>query len=301
MLGKIVSSLLRAPVPAGLEVAIYIADNNSTDDTERVVREMQSEASIACHYVKETQQGSSQARNAGVRAGSGDLIGFVDDDEQIDSGWYQVVAREFSDPGTEFITGACVPEWEAPAPAWLPRLSYAAIGVTGDLPRMEFGEGSPAELWAGNFVIRRAAFERVGGFSTQCGRGATGLLMSEDKELETRLVREGICGLYVPELIIYHLIPPERLTRRYHRRWRFWNGVSAGVLDRSSRQPVRYFLGIPRYIFGKALRGVAMLPRDRFLARDAQQAFADEIPFWYLLGFIYGRHFLNVESYFSKR
>jgi glycosyltransferase involved in cell wall biosynthesis len=296
LLRAAISSLLRAPVPAGLEVTIWVVDNNSKDDTESVVREIQTEAALPCRYIKETKQGLSHARNAGIRAGSGELIGFIDDDEEIDEDWYKVVAREFAGQETQFIGGANLPNWAAPAPDWLPLASYAAIAVTAPMPRSPIGGESGVELWGGNAVIRRSAFERVGLFSTKHGRSAKGLLADEDRELLERLLGADIHGVYVPDLIIYHYIPAERLTRRYHRRWRFWKGVSEGISGRTRNEPVRYMLGVPRYRIGKALRSLASLPRDRFFTRDPRQAFADELPVWSLLGYIYGKHFMRVEK-----
>jgi glycosyltransferase involved in cell wall biosynthesis len=283
-----------------LEVTVWIVDNNSKDDTEGVVREIQFNAAISCRYLKEMNQGLSHARNAGIRAGDGELIGFIDDDEQIDGKWYEVIAREFADSETQFIAGAYLPNWTAPAPDWLPPVSHAAVGITASVPRAFFGVESAAELWGGNAVIRRGVFERIGLFSTQCGRGATDLLMNEDKELQERMVRAGVRGIYVPDLIIYHLIPPERLTRNYHRRWRYWNGITEGLSGRDCKEPVRYLLGIPRYKFGHALRGLASLPRHLLVTHDPRQAFADELPFWHLMGYIYGRHFMRIERYFKK-
>jgi len=300
LLRTAISSLLCAPVPSGLDVTIWIIDNNSKDDTEKAVREIKAQASIPCHYIKEMKQGTSHTRNAGIRAGNGDMIGFIDDDEQIDEKWYEVVAREFANQETQFIAGVYLPNWEVPAPSWLPSVSYAAIGVTAPLTRSFFGEQSPAELWGGNAVIRRSVFDRVGLFSTKIGRGATGLLMNEDKELQDRMVSAGLQGMYVPDLIIYHHIPAARLTRNYHRRWRYWNGVSAGLSGRDCKEPVRYLLGIPRYKFGHALRGLASLPRHLLVTHNAQQKFADELPLWHLLGYIYGRYFMRVEKYFKQ-
>lgn len=295
-----IDSLLRVPVPAGLDVTIWIVDNNSKDDTERVVREIHFNAPIPCRYIKEMNQGSSPTRNAGIRAGDGEIIGFIDDDEQIDEKWYEVIVREFGDPETQFIAGAYLPNWEVPAPDWLPSVSHAAIGVTAPLPRSPFGGQSPVELWGGNAVIRRGVFERIGLFSTKCGRGATGLLMNEDKEIQDRMVSAGLRGIYVPDLIIYHHIPAARLTRNYHRRWRYWNGISAGLFGRHCKEPVRYLLGIPRYKFGQAFRGLASLPRHLLVTRNPQKAFADELPFWHLMGYIYGRYFMRVEKYFKQ-
>jgi glycosyltransferase involved in cell wall biosynthesis len=296
LLRATISSLLRAPVPAGLEVALWIVDNNSPDDTEKVVHEIQSSAAIPCHYIKEMKQGSSFARNAGIRAGSGELIGFIDDDEQIDENWYEVVARAFADEETDFIAGAYHPDWAAPIPNWLPPISYAAIGVTSPMTRTSFSESSDAQLWSGNAVIRRSVLQDVGLFSTKLVRGATNLLMSEDIELQERMVGAGYQGLYLPELIIFHHIPASRLTRSYHRRWRCWNGVSAGLIGRECKEPVSYLLGIPRYKFGLAFRGLASLPLHLLAPCNPQQVFADELPFWFLLGYIYGRHFMRVKN-----
>ena len=89
-------------------MTLVICDNNSKDDTEQVVREFESQNSApAVVYVKETNQGLSHSRNAGIRAGKSEIIGFIDDDEEIRDDWYKVVAREFADPETQFIGGCC--------------------------------------------------------------------------------------------------------------------------------------------------------------------------------------------------
>lgn len=121
-------------------MTIWVVDNNSKDDTESGVREIQSEAAIQCCYIKETNQGLSHARNAGICAGTGEIIGFIDDYEEIDENWYEVVEREFAGQSTPFIAGTCVPNWAAPPPAWLPPASYAAIAVTAPMNRSPFGE-----------------------------------------------------------------------------------------------------------------------------------------------------------------
>ena len=103
----------------------------------------------------------------------------------------------------------------------------------------------------------------------------------------------GRAGMYVPELIIYHFVPTERLTKRYHRAWCFWQSVSSAVLDRIRPQPTAYVLGVPRYFYGRALRGMFRVvsiwkpgPADRF---------SKELALWELAGFFYGKHFYRPE------
>ena len=153
----------------------------------------------------------------------------------------------------------------------------------------------------GNAVIRREVFEHVGLYSPRLGRSGKGLLSHEDGEFYDRLRGAGLRGMYVPDLAIYHEVPASRLTRNYHRRWCFWRGASLGVMDRDSRRPTPYVFGIPRSRIGEAVYGLALLPRHLLFTRDRGRAFAGELAFWDLLGFIYGRFFLRVDKYYGRQ
>ena len=299
LLRKTVSSLLRAPIPDGLEVEVLVVDNNSKDDTEKVIREIQSQAERPVTYIKELTQGSSSSRNAGIRTGKGEIIGFIDDDEEIDENWYNVVAREFAEPKTEFIGGPYLPNWGAPAPGWLPPGYHAAIGVVDPKPRASFGGDFKGILMGGNAVIRRSVYERVGLYSPTLGRSGKGLLSDEDSEFYRRMCNADVRGMYVPDLIIYHYIPASRLTRNYHRRWCYWRGVSQGVMDRTSREPVAYLLGVPRHKVGLALKCMFTWPVHIVKPNETGKAFSDELASWDLFGFIYGKYFARIERYYA--
>lgn len=301
LLRKTISSLMMAKIPKGLEVTILVVDNNSKDDTEQVVREVQADREDKITYIKEINQGLSHARNAGIRAAKGEIIGFIDDDEEIDTNWYNVVAREFSDQNTQFIGGPYLGNWSAPSPSWLPPGYHAAIGVVPPKPRSPYAGTFQGNLMGGNAVIRRSVFDIVGLYSTKLGRSGKGLLSDEDAEFFRRLRKSQIYGMYVPDLIIYHYIPKERLTKKYHRSWCYWRGVSQGLFDREIKEPVRYVLGVPLYRIGRAIRGMISLPRHMFITRESGLAFADELASWDALGFIYGKFFINIEKYYGKQ
>jgi glucosyl-dolichyl phosphate glucuronosyltransferase len=301
LLRRTISSLLKAPIPKDMEVTILVVDNNSKDDTEQVVREIQTQAARPLVYVKETNQGLSHARNAGIRAGTGDIIGFIDDDEEIHEDWYNVVAREFADSSTHFIGGPYLANWAAPVPHWLPPGYHAVIGAIDPKPRSPFGGDFQGNLMGGNAVIRRGAFDRVGMYSPKLGRSGKGLLSDEDAEFYRRLQGAEIHGMYVPDLIIYHHIPAERLTRKYHRRWCYWRGVSQGLSDKDVKEPTAYALGIPRYKIGRALKGLVSLPTRLVSNQRAGEAFAGELASWDLLGFIYGKYFVDIDRYYGKQ
>ena len=77
-------SLLAAEVPPQLIVAVTVVDNNSGDSTRETVEVYQSKFDGRLHYVFEKKLGRSHALNAGISSTSGDLVGMIDDDEQVD-------------------------------------------------------------------------------------------------------------------------------------------------------------------------------------------------------------------------
>ena len=293
MLSRTLDSLLLANQPAGLGVRVTVVDNNSADATRTTVKKYSERFKNGLKYVFEGRQGRSFALNAGIQATDGDLIGMIDDDEEIDQGWYGSIHSMFSSGGIDFIGGPYVPRWGADRPDWLPMNYLGAIGwIDGGDRVVPFDETYPGILMGGNAVLTRAILNKVGYYNTNLGRSGSRLLAGEDEEMYQRLLSVGARGQYVPDLIIYHYIPPERLLKGYFRRWCFWRGVSAGVIDRDRRMPVVYLGGIPRYLLGAATRGLrdvlAGLISNR--RRQPSSAFSSELALWDAAGFFYGKH-----------
>lgn len=298
MLTRTLDSLLAAEVPAGLDVRVTIVDNNSTDLTRETVKEYGKRFSRGLGYVFEGRQGRSYALNAGISSTSGDLVGMIDDDEEIDSRWYCSIHSFFSRGGVDFIGGPYVPRWGAAPPDWLPTKYLGAIGwVDGGDRVTPFDNSYPGMLMGGNAVLTRASLNKVGLYDTSLGRTATRLLSGEDDDMYQRLLAAGARGFYVPDLIIYHYVPPERLLKSYFRRWSFWRGVSAGLIDRNRRMPVVYFCGMPRYLCGEAVRCVLRVVAGVVgWRRNPSQTFNNELVVRDALGFFYGKHFYGWPS-----
>lgn len=296
LLQRTLQSLLAAPVPSGLEVQIYVVDNNSKDDTRAVVESWQEKFAGKLHYRFESQQGRSYALNAGIAAGRGDLVGMIDDDEEIDRRWYQVIYDAFRDSNTDFIGGPYYPRRDIDnLPEWLPKSHLGVIGwIDGGDQVQPFDENYSGILMGGNAVLTRRVLNQVGPYSTSLGRTAKHLLSYEDEEMYDRLLKAGARGYYLPHLIIYHFIPPERLTKRYFRRWTFWHGVSIGQFSRQKPMEEKQLVGVPRWLYGEAMRGMREKARQWLAGnRNPAQGFAGELAVWDLMGFFYGRHFFK--------
>src|SRR5687767_12957191 len=251
------NSLLAAEIPSELEVRIIVVDNNSTDGTRQVVESFQKKFGERIQYCFEPQQGRSHALNAGITATSGELVGTIDDDEEIERNWYKTLFAAFRDRQLDFIGGPYVPRWSISPPEWLPSAYGGVVGwVDGGEQEVPFDRSYPGILMGGNAVFKRSVLSKVGLYATWLGRTDKGLLTGEDEELYGRLLAHGAKGVYLPNLIIYHHIPAERVTKSYFRRWCFWRGVSLGLLHRTRRLPCAYLFSIPRWQYRNGLRGL---------------------------------------------
>jgi glycosyltransferase involved in cell wall biosynthesis len=293
MLERTLNSLVGATIPPLLEVRFLVVDNNSTDDTRAFILGHQQRFEGRLDYVFERRQGRSFALNAGIASGQGDLVAMIDDDEEVKADWYRCILSAFEDQQIDFIGGPYVPRWGMQPPDWLPGDYLGVIGwVDGGDEIVAYGEKFPGILMGGNAVLTRSILETVGPYNTTLSRSGKRLLAGEDEDMYRRLLDAGARGLYLPGLVIYHYIPPERLTKEYFRRWCFWRGVSQGILDREVRSRVAYLAGVPRWLYGRAARGAVRRIRLALGPGDSpDQSFAGELAVWDLVGFFYGKHF----------
>lgn len=301
-LSRVLDSLLRAPVPDGLGVTIVPVNNGSTDGTAKLLEWYSARHKGRIRVVYERRCGKSRALNAGIAATSATLVGMIDDDEEIDGGWYHAILRAFTqDPDLDFIGGPYRPVWADPPPEWLPSDYLAVLGdVDTGAGEQDYGRDFAGILKGGNAVIKRAVLLRVGPYAEYLGpAGAARLLSCEDEEMYWRLLEAGARGRYLPALLIHHHVSASRLSQGYFRRWCFWRGVSRGLMDRAHPLPVRYLAGVPRFLYGSAARGLTRVMRRKL--DSAQNTFSDELKGWDLAGYLWGRHIYTLARFSPVR
>jgi glycosyltransferase involved in cell wall biosynthesis len=292
MLERAVRSVLAARRPESLSIRIVAICNGCTDDSLQRMRRVMAEAPGEVEFLWERRRGKSIALNVGISRSTADLVGMIDDDEEVDQSWLAVIADAFQDPTLEFIGGPYVPVWKDRRPDWLPPEYLAVIGSADAGPeRRPFGPEFPGILKGGNAVVRRTTVARAGGYAEELGPGPSQRLFScEDEEMYLRLLEIEARGEYRPDLVIYHHVSGERLTRTYFRQWCFWRGVSRGIMSPWHPAAVAHMAGVPRFILGLAYRGALNLIADLVRRRARTERFTDELRIWDAAGFLYGRH-----------
>jgi len=210
---------------------IVTVNNNSADNTDaRFAAWQAAHPKINARIVFEGKQGLSCARNCGIEASKGEYIAIIDDDELVNirfcEAYYTFFKTETSAAGAG---GRIVPLYEYPVPVWLTKYTERPIAGTLDLgekcipfPQRKFPGG-------GNMAIRRSILKKYDAFNPALGRTGNIPLAGEEKELFRRLHRAGEKIYYIPDAIIYHVIPESRFEPAYFRRLTRMSGVSERI------------------------------------------------------------------------
>lgn len=291
LLADLLRSLFAAERPSGLQVRIIIVNNDAESDLAHLAS-LIAAAPFPVLLLAEPRRGKSRALNLGLRAANADFIGLLDDDERVAPTWFQVAHAALAPGHLDFIGGPMRPAWHSPPPDWIPAGYPAVLGIVDSGPhRVRYTRDLPAMLVGGNAIIRRTMLESIGRFAPELGPQEAHRLMScEDEDVYIRLLNAGAVGEYLPTLVIYHHVHRDRVRRSYYRAWCFWNGASKAVLYRRRAAEVRTIVGVPRYVFGRAFRGVGMWLKACVTNRGAAARLEAELPLWELAGQLYGRY-----------
>lgn len=279
------------------EWEVIVVDNNSNDDTADVVAEVSKTFPVEMRYLFERHQGKPAALNSGMAIARGDVIAFTDDDHRFERDWLQQAAIALDRFGCDYVGGKILPLFDGSCPQWLTTSSArhrAVIGMADYGPQAHEFADKPA--MGGNLVVRQKAFSRVGLWDNRLGRRGKKLLGQEQREWCMRARAVGLRGFYIPEMVVYHLVPAERLQKSYFRRWFYWHGISRAILHEnfgldmeSPEDTVHDFskvpciAGVPRYMFRTCLNGM----RNWAIAaikNDAAEAFDQELWLWFFAG-----------------
>lgn len=157
---------------------VVVVDDGSTDETPSVVARI---PDGRVRYIHQDNAGLSAARNTGIREACHDFIAFLDADDAWQPEFLEAVMQQFATLGENFgLIAAATSRMDRSGQALAaPKFSFERAG---ELTVQDFClRNRPL---SSSIVVRRAVFEKCGGFDTA-------LRSSEDRDLWIRATTVG--------------------------------------------------------------------------------------------------------------
>ncbi len=283
LLEQALSSLNAAERPVEGAQLIVVA-NQCSDDTHELLDAYAKEpgARLPMRWIAEPIAGKSHALNRALPEVETELVAFVDDDQKVDAGYLKAICDAARDaPEADLFCGRLLPDWDGTEPSWVHDHGRYRVYP---LPTPNFDLGpEPRTLVAGgplpgggNVIARRRWLSRVGPFAIDLGPVGHDLGGAEDADWLLRALGLGARLAYVPAILQFHYVDPERLTVRYLMHKAYKRSSAAIGLHEASERSVR---GAPLYAYrklaGYALSALTAFGSDRrrfYLIRSAAAA-----------------------------
>lgn len=194
---------------------VLVIDNGSQDETASIA------ARLGATVISMPHGRVGALRNHGVKSARGSVLAFIDADCVASPTWLEGALAALADGGIAVGNVYDLP----PSASWIERLWFGVVAAKRWQTR---------ELWSGNMIVQRHAFELAGGFDES-------LVSSEDVVLSLALCPHGelFCD---PRVRVTHIGGPADL--RGFARQQLWHGFEALTLFR---------YGIPRGTFGPSV------------------------------------------------
>jgi glycosyltransferase involved in cell wall biosynthesis len=202
---------------------IIIIDDGSTDDTKQVVSQIDDNI----HYLYQTNQGPSVARNRGLGIAAGEIITFLDADDLWPTDKLQIqVPYLLNHSNLEFILG---------------RIQYISLPGAQDIKIQLAEDETLAFVHLGSGIYRNSAFKKVGFFEET-------LRYSEDHDWFLRARELGLPFKILEHITLYYRLHGQNMTRNKSAQDFQLLTVLKKSLDRRRRQNEGAVQALPRFL-----------------------------------------------------
>lgn len=240
-IARCVDSILATDYPA---LEILVVDNAPQEPETATLIARRYVGDTRVRYLQEWLPGGSRARNRGVRAATGDVVAFADDDIIVERQWLAALVAAFAaHPDVSCVTGLVLPTaLDMPVQLWFEQYGgfnrgyeqrvYDLRDHRGDTVLYPYTGGVFGGL--GNAAFRRAVLKAPDAMDPTLGPG-TPVCGAEDQDIFLTLLSEGGTLLYEPAALVRH-----RHRESYAElRWQVFTygaGYVAGLVNSAVRE-----------------------------------------------------------------
>ncbi|MEE4310895.1 MAG: glycosyltransferase [candidate division KSB1 bacterium] len=175
---------------------IIIADDGSTDGTDRLVENYRKAGTIPLTYISQKNKGPGAARNFGMAHAKGEYFIFIDSDCTVSEKWLEAIDRHLQTSGADAFGGPdnCRDDF----PPLLKAINYSMTSfiTTGGIrghKKKKLGKYYPRSF---NMGLKRSLYKQIGGFG--------GLRHGQDIEFSNRILRSGAKVVQIDDAVVYH-------------------------------------------------------------------------------------------------
>ena len=192
---------------------LLLVDNNSSDDTARVIARI-AQGDSRVRGLSEPRRGAHFARNSGALAARGSVLYFTDDDMLAEPDLLERILDGFeADSEVASVTGKVLPRWDTEPPVWVLEHCRNALLSLTDLGEALIVSDDDPGVFSCHQAVLRETFMHAGGFNPDTNAE----LFTGDNEtgLNIKIKRLGHRFAYVGTSVTHHMIPASRMTQQY--------------------------------------------------------------------------------------
>jgi len=223
--------LANQEVPNSINWEVILVDNNSSDNTSIVARQIWETnwGSTQLEIIQQPVPGLYHARELGIKKARFEYIIFCDDDNWLNSDYVEKVYNILSiNPNIGILGGQTYGVYEKMAPEWFLKFSnFFAIGKqnneTGWINKNQWG------VWGAASAYNKTIFNKLDsiGFKPIL-LGRTGKKMTSGEDREVCLIAKKLgFGIYYDSMLLSaHYMPSSRFSKAKFFEMCFWNGYN---------------------------------------------------------------------------
>lgn len=239
------------------KLEIILVDNGSEDDTVAMAKER-------CAIVLEQPEAKlGGLRNRGAKKAKGEILAFLDSDCVVDTTWlkYALPYLKMDDVGG-VGSHTRIPE----NATWVERVL--------DFHATKDGFNEVEYLPTANLIVKRAVFEKVGGFDSDIETGEDSDFCYKIRKLKFRLISDS-------KILVIHMGYPKNLWQLYKKEmWHFKESFSL-LLSTNFRLEYIFGIVIP-FIYAFCLLGTLGLMTKAIFRVDGILLFYATITFFFI-------------------
>jgi GT2 family glycosyltransferase len=164
---------------------VIVIDDGSTDSTAEIVAEFR------CRAIHQTNLGLSTARNGGLKASTGEIVAYIDDDAFADRHWLRYLALAFRQSTHAAIGGPNIPPKGG--------LTAAAVARSPGGPcHVMFSDDVAEHIPGCNMAFRRDTLIAIGGFDPKFR------VAGDDVDICWQLQQRGETIGFAPAAVVWH-------------------------------------------------------------------------------------------------